>query len=423
MSNKRILKYIIGVVIIIIILLISILVLNSYKKENESNTEWIDTTVNNDGIYPEAEELKYYNITKLNNSDDFATVYKYINNYINYSKEKNEEKINNLYDKQANKENTEIFENFEKFILDNVYYENESLTITRYYVFGINKEYINNKYNYTNIAFIVRCDYDNMAISIVPIINSTEDNIQELQEKYKYINESINVNEDSELIFEKMDEKELLDIYMDKYLYNCLNNSLKTFENLLDSNYKEVRFNNVQEFEEYVERKRTQLENSIVVTYEKAEDNQFIVEDDYGNQYVFIENGFLDYKVRLDNYTILENNFKNKYSKLNKESKVTTNVDMFIKMINSGDYQHAYNKLDETFRNNNFGSVDDFENYIKENFFENNYLNVNKIEQKGDYYVLNATLKSNISSVADSMEKNFVIKLNEGTDFVMSFEI
>ena len=96
---------------------------------------------------------------------------------------------------------------------------------------------------------------------------------------------------------------------------------------------------------------------------------------------------------------------------------------MFIKMINSSDYRHAYNKLDETFRNNNFGNIENFGNYIKENFFENNYLIVDKIEQKGEYYVVKTTLMNNISSAADSMEKNFVVKLNEGTDFTISFEI
>lgn len=278
-----------------------------------------------------------------------------------------------------------------------------------YYVYGkliIDNKIVDNNSNYTVIV-----NYTNGAYSVINEIDESKeydgDIVQDENNKFEYKNYS--------------EEDFVKEEFMD-YKYTLLNELDEAYSKL-DNEYKAERFNNIQEFNNYIEEKRTQIENSIVVSYEYIDDNQFIVQDDYGNQYVFIENSFMNYNVRLDNYTIITENYKNKYNKLDNESKAKTNVDMFIKMINSSDYRHAYNKLDETFRNNNFGSVENFESYIKENFFENNYLIVDKIEQKGEYYAVNTTLKRDTSSAADSKNKNFVIKLNEGTNFVMSFEI
>lgn len=278
-----------------------------------------------------------------------------------------------------------------------------------YYVYGkliIDNKIVDNNSNYTVIV-----NYTNGAYSVINEIDESKeydgDIVQDENNKFEYKNYS--------------EEDFVKEEFMD-YKYTLLNELDEAYSKL-DNEYKAERFNNIQEFNNYIEEKRTQIENSIAVSYEYIDDNQFIVQDNYENQYVFTENSFMNYNVRLDNYTIITENYKNKYNKLDNESKVKTNVDMFIKMINSSDYRHAYNKLDETFRNNNFGSVENFESYIKENFFENNYLIVDKIEQKGEYYVVSTTLKSDISSAADSMNKNFIVKLNEGTDFVMSFEI
>ena len=277
-----------------------------------------------------------------------------------------------------------------------------------YYVYG--KLIIDNKIVDNNSNNTVIVNYTNGAYSVINEIDESKeydgDIVQDENNKFEYKNYS--------------EEDFVKEEFMD-YKYTLLNELDEAYSKL-DNEYKAERFNNIQEFNNYIEEKRTQIENSIVVSYEYIDDNQFIVQDDYENQYIFIENSFMNYNVRLDNYTIITENYKNKYNKLDNESKAKTNVDMFIKMINSSDYRHAYNKLDETFRNNNFGNVENFESYIKENFFENNYLIVDKIEQKGEYYAVNTTLKSDTRSAADSKNKNFVIKLNEGTNFVMSFE-
>ena len=151
--------------------------------------------------------------------------------------------------------------------------------------------------------------------------------------------------------------------------------------------------------------------------------DKYIIKDNYNNYYVILEKGFLDYTIMLDNYTVLDNDYIQKYNSLDNKSKAHTNIDMFIKMINTKDYQHAYEKLDNTFRANNFGTIENFIEYIKNNFYDNNILTVDGVEQKNDVYILNVTLSSNTSSIAEEMKKSFVIKLGENTDFTMSFNV
>lgn len=148
------------------------------------------------------------------------------------------------------------------------------------------------------------------------------------------------------------------------------------------------------------------------------------MENEYKDQYVIFVNKNELSKVRLDNYTILTENYIDDYNSLDNSSKSHTDVDIFLKMINSKDYRQAYEKLEETEKDSNLNSLDRFKDYIENNFYETNYLYVNYVEEIEDgRFLVNTTLKSDISSAADSMEKNFIVKLNEGTDFVISFEI
>ena len=51
----------------------------------------------------------------------------------------------------------------------------------------------------------------------------------------------------------------------------------------------------------------------------------------------------------------MSDKFKETYDKGTDLEKVSLNIDKCLKMIQNRDYYNAYNILDETFRNNNFG--------------------------------------------------------------------
>ena len=109
-----------------------------------------------------------------------------------------------------------------------------------------------------------------------------------------------------------------------------------------------------------------------------------------------------------------------KYNKANETTKIGMNTDKIIKAINRKDYDYIYKKLDQDFANNNFGSLEGFENYMNQNFnaiYEATYYNSSK---ENYVYVQPVTLKVKDSDEQKSL--NIIMKLEEGTDFVMSFE-
>ena len=218
----------------------------------------------------------------------------------------------------------------------------------------------------------------------------------------------------------------------------------------IDETYKQAKFGEINQFLEYIENRdlqellpdamRTQEEfsteeeylnylynyevkgiNQYQVTREEQY-TQYVIIDDNGNYYIFRATSPMSYTVILDTYTIDLPEFTEQYNSASEEQKVQLNIQRFFAAINDGDYEYAYNKLDETYRNNNFVTEADFENYVKNNFFEKNSLGYSSYEKNNDLYIYSLTIK-NEENEAETIERQFVIKLLEGTDFVASFSI
>ena len=408
---KKMIKYLIIVLsILIVCTLVVLLKMKNTDKENSQSTY----------SHEEASEfeIKADNDLVIDTYDEeIMNIKNCIQKYIDYIDEEDYKAIFNILDSEYKQKsqinidnvNSKIEKISGKYICKQIKKKELDINCSVFYVYGslVSDNFrVNNDLNYTVII-----DYSNNTFSITNGINNEENS------------KNIESNEYNEYEFNDYSEEDILREQFYNYKYTILNEAEDAF-NMLDEEYRNKRFNNsIAEFNNYINEQKDKMETSSFMEYTEIDDNKYVIEDNYNKQYVFCISDFYNYNVKLDVYTIAEDYFTNKYNALDDSSKAHTNVDVFIKMINSKDYKQAYNKLDESFRNNNFGSVDNFENYIKENFFENNYLEVNEIEQKGEYYVVKTTLMNNISSAADSMEKNFVVKLNEGTDFTISFEI
>lgn len=408
---KKMIKYLIIVLsILIVCTLVILLKMKNLNKENSQSTY----------SHKEASEfeIKADNDLVIDTYDEeIMNIKNCIQKYIDYIDEEDYKAIFNILDSEYKQKsqinidnvNSKIEKISGKYVCKQIKKKELDINCSVFYVYGslvLDNLRVNNDLNYTVII-----DYSNNTFSIINGINNEENS------------KNIEPNEYNEYEFNDYSEEDILREQFYNYKYTILNEAEDAF-NMLDEEYRNKRFNNsIAEFNNYINEQKDKMETSSFMEYTEIDDNKYVIEDNYNKQYVFCISDFYNYNVKLDVYTIAEDYFTNKYNALDDSSKAHTNVDVFIKMINSKDYKQAYNKLDESFRNNNFGSVDNFENYIKENFFENNYLEVNEIEQKGEYYVVKTTLMNNISSAADSMEKNFVVKLNEGTDFVISFEI
>ena len=163
------------------------------------------------------------------------------------------------------------------------------------------------------------------------------------------------------------------------------------------------------------------VEEYLANVYEEY--NEFVCKDKYGRIYVFNVKDPLNYSVKLDTNTILTDKFKTTYDSGDTKEKVLLNINKWIQMLNNRDYSSAYKALDETFRNNNFGNEDKFEEYMREKYPLHYSITFNEYNEENDVSIVAITLKDITNKDTTTKDLKIIMKLNENYDFVMSFEI
>ena len=309
--------------------------------------------------------------------------------------------------------NTSNFSNSD-YIVKNMYIQ-ETENIYNYYINGYLKEQGMN----TNTYFVLFVDQYNSTYSIYPINEERYNNIIELKEIIE--TETISENDNNLYQVVQVSDEDTAKRLLEDYQYKIENNIQLAYEEL-NSEYRQKKFSNIEEYTQYIN--NIGISQANVVQYQKSKIDdyvQYIILDESGRYYVFNETSVMKYNVLLDIYTIELPNFVESYSNSNEAEKVQYNIQLWFYAINDGDYAYAYNKLDQTYRNNNFPTQVDFENYMKTTFYAYNKLGYTSYEKNGDLYIYKMVI-TNSEDSTQTIEKQFVVKLLEGTDFVMSFE-
>lgn len=207
-----------------------------------------------------------------------------------------------------------------------------------------------------------------------------------------------------------------MEIYLEDYIFQVFNNTEKAY-NMLDEEYREKRFGNIENFVNYINEKANQLYN-IKITQINVENSSettiYKGTDEQGNYYHIIETDYMEYTLILDNYTMQD------YSNEDNETKIKKSAEKFILMVNSADYTNAYNLLETTFRETNFPTEQDFINYIKTNWYERNIIASKEIDENGICLV---TIKQTLSTNSNKMQKKFKVNIEEEMDFTIEFDI
>ena len=125
-------------------------------------------------------------------------------------------------------------------------------------------------------------------------------------------------------------------------------------------------------------------------------------------------------KVTLDNYTILSDTDTQKYQQATETDKARYQAETLIQKINMKDYKSIYDKLDSTFRNNNFKTVDSLKEYIKNNFYDINSIDVKDIYEEENYNVFKCEI-TNLRNNDETKQFTVVVSIKEGMDYAMSF--
>ena len=273
--------------------------------------------------------------------------------------------------------------------------------------------------------YIVRVDLENMTYELEEMDDSVYENIDQIKledDETEIPNNGNNIFE-----YEAVSDEEMCRKYLEDFRQKELNNPEEAYS-MLDEEYRDERFPTFEDYQEYLNNCREMIQYSVLSQYdvEIYEDyTEYILVDNYNNSYTIRTTGIWEYTILLDNYTIKVDTYEEDYSKLTQSEKVQANVYIFLQMINTKDYSHAYELLDETFRNNNFDTLDKFKEYVNINFFNYNLNTTSNVDisNEGSTYIYETKIRSGVGSAAETKNLTVIMQLKEGTDFVMSFSL
>lgn len=431
MKNLKNIKLLIIMLSIIIIGLIgTIIVLKTITKNNSEINQAINITGNSNETNPninitensnkydyekndviEEDDTKIVYDTELKKVTSESTLYninKSINNYYTYIKKNNTQAIEELGGNSLYALGSTI-----KYILNEAYItENEFQN--RYYTKGTLISANGNLTATEQEAYIILyVDLENGTYKIENIDNEKYMSIESLNKA-----SNIDIPRGSYNIYEydNISEAEQIELYLENYSFYIFNYTEKAY-NLLDSEYSTKRFGSYNKFFEYLVTKQSQLQKIELVQYNiKEDDGKKIYKgvDKYGNYYEIIVTDYMEYTIKLDDYTI-----QDEYEDLSEEDKVGNNAEKFISMINSNDYTNAYNLLETEFREANFPTEQSFIDYLKQNFFENNIIVTKSVTEN----ICTMLIKETLSTQSNRFQKQFKITLGEDENFTISFNI
>ena len=441
MKKKRNIIIIVATIGIIIILIIANIAKKDTISKEEMNKIYSEVKENN-------EDVKDEKPIRTNRINTYVTVEETIKNYIENTKNQNVELVmsvlnkgyisknninsNNLSSSTQQYKNITSYKNIEM-------YEQNSEKFTAYYIKG----QINDQ---GNVYFEIGVDVNNHTYDIMPITeNEYTTKISQSEGE-----RTIKRNEYNSIEFKDYDNADIAKMYFDDYLKQMISNPEKAY-NLLDKQYRETKFENYDGFVQYINANREKLELTYKMEtldnndFEKYSDYldfklqhsnlgikkysietyesyvQYTCQDAEGKYYIFSAQYPMDYSVVLDVYTTDTPYFKNMYSRSTDQNKAKLNLEKIQEALNNKDYKYIYSKLNATFKANNFATESQFETYMKDNFFDKNQITYNIVEKQGDAWLFNAKL--NNANGKEQKGINLVVKLNEGTEFEMSFSI
>ena len=293
---------------------------------------------------------------------------------------------------------------FKDFIIDKIYEVGKSENVNCYFVYG--RMTADNSVE--NYGFVVNLDTFNLTFSLSPY---------EYMQKKGWDNIDENVN-----ISIKINDK------IQDNVYNEYKEQFEIDDQTIaeDSEYRDKKFKKYDAFEEYINNNYSELVRANIEKYQKIEADgviEYICIDEYDNYYVFQGTSPTNYTIMFDTYTVDLPEFLDKYNSTNDQGKVALNIQKIIKAINSKDYKYVYNHLSTGFKSNYFNTQETFEKYVTEELYEKNYVGYLEFNSEGNVYTYKIQISDNEEGQGDKIEKTIIMKLNEGTDFEMSFNV
>ena len=443
MNIKRII-IILVVVLLILSILLGILIL--YKKDQENgNYSYVnlteDLSVALDGELTEVTDRnnfyivescinRYYLFLTKSSSNNITANSSSIESQENIEKQAIYEMLDKTYIDSENLTVDNIFDNIQqidesKFIIDKMYVSQIDRNMSVYLVAG--KEITIATSEEKDSKMIVKMDMANKTFSL--IVGETAERIfneSKKGEKLNIITETtIEKTDYNGYVYNNISDDEYVTDMFDQFKTYLISYREEAYERL-NEEYKSKKFENFEEFNQYV---KDNIKDIVIAKADKSKTSeydgytQYVIMDQYGNYYIFNETAAMSYTVILDTYTVDLPEFTEQYNSANDGERAGLNLQRAFDAINNKDYEYVYNKLDDTFKENNFPTLNEFEEYIIENFYNSNNVTYSNYKSSGGLHMYDATIVDAENEESSPITKTFIIKLLDGTDFTMSFNV
>lgn len=450
---KKVLTAICVTILIIIILLISILAINKKNESSIDNEIAESKNVVTNSISNEAEVVDYtveetnqkieeiiiYNKVKyVTEKKEYLTVESILKKYVELMGDNEKENLIKLFapdylnEFNINKENLKYNfpqrENYTQVYhidIENILKAETSDRNTLYFITAnVGIEYTA---NVDQLNIMLELDGVKLTYNIYPEEYLTKHALNNLKvgSSIQYDSREIADRDLNKYNYVKtFTDKEMANKLFDDYIYILKVDRIKAYKKL-NKGYAKERFNTQEKFNQYIENNKSNIALMKINKYKVYNSDNYtdyICTDQYNNYYIFRQqDGIMRYTVFLDTYTIELDTFKEEYNNSkDDESKLSIQLGKITQMLNNKDYNAIYNKLNETFRNNNFTNVSSLEEYLKNNIYNINSVVISDYEKTDDYYVCKATIQ-NQKNTNESKDMNLIIKLIDSNNFEMSF--
>lgn len=438
------LKKVIIFMIILIVIIITFLCVILFTHKNENQTSEVGSSVenNNNELSSVKDESEYHDIERIINKY-FGYVnyldYDYFQVNLDNSKkqeakekyfEKGKEVLNDILVKQCTeKESWE--KNLSKYIRKNT----DIIEMKKSQYNNIDVYLITLSYDNDNSNIIVYIDSENQTFSVLPeeylSTKIAEDNLFEIITKVDINHIEKNKNNLVQRI--TLDDERVCLQYYYNYL-DKLKNNVDNLYNVLDKEYREKKFENIDLFKEYIDNNKQKLEKAVLSKFQVKKYNdytEYTCVDEDGRYYVFCATAPMKYTLYLDTYTVNLPEFAKKYSTANEQERVILNVNKVMTAINEGNYNYFYSKLADSFKNNYFENEEKLKEYWLNNVFRKCTVEFEEFKREGNLFTYKLRLIKEyeegeeipFGKNAESKYVNIVMQLKEGTDFVMSFSM
>lgn len=427
------------VMIIILCMIIGVIIskLKNTKKEIEFHEE-VDSTIK-----------AIVNIQEMKDEMEIFKIQKCVTKYLKALNDENTDVIINLLNKEYMSNNDITKENilqkldklengFEEFKIKKINMKTLELGIKHeYYVYGeiIEKDYT----EISPIYIVVKLDLMNETFDVTPQQSTKMDEEEYFKilekEKSKLTGEEIDLNgqksssieENKDNSYKNMEirKEQILKYYFDDFVMTAAYNPEAGYE-LLDEEYRNKRFKNIEEFKNYIEKNKSKILNASIREYKMTEEDeykQFIIIDTNDNYYIFKVTDFMEYTVVLDFYTTDIEEVTIKYDEGNEKVKCNINIQKIVAAINDKNYKYVYSKLSEGFKDNYYKTYEEFENYMSEIFVGNLDMSFEKFTNEGDTYIYDIVFQGTTASNNTKIEMQIIMQLKENRDFIISFNI